>query len=299
MRKVAVIVNPNAGNKKLINSIEKIEEMLLSQFEEVAIHETKKEGDGAKLVEQMAGDVDLLIGAGGDGTIYELVNALAPLERRPVFAIIPGGTCNDFSRTLGINQHPVKAVEQILEQNTQKVDIGRSDNRYFMNFWGIGLVSKVSDNIDSGTKQLLGRISYYIGAGQTVLEEEPFHLKIESETNSYEGDAVMLLIGNGSFLGGIQSFFPYSSVQDGDLDVLIIKQTSIAHLWTWLQTRLQNEAPTEENDDLVYFRAKELKVEASPNQVIDTDGEKLSDTPATVTILPNHLEVIVGDFPLQ
>lgn len=294
-----MIVNPNAGNKKLINSIEQIEEMLLSKFEEVTIHKTEKEGDGAKLVETLADDVDLLIGAGGDGTIYELINALAPLEKRPVFAIIPGGTCNDFSRTLGIDQHPVKAVEQILKQNTQKVDIGRSDNQYFMNFWGIGLVSKVSENIDSGTKQLLGRLSYYISAGQTVLEEEPFQLKIESETTSYEGEAVMLLIGNGSFLGGIQSFFPSSSVQDGDLDVLIIKQTSIGQLWTWLQTRLQKEVPSEGNDDLVYFRAKQLKIEATPNQEIDTDGEKTSNTPAIVTILQAHLEVIVGDFPLQ
>lgn len=299
MKKVAVIVNPNAGNKKLINSMEHIEEMLLSQFEEVAIHKTEKEGDGAKLVEQIAGNVDLLIGAGGDGTIYELINALAPLEDRPVFAIIPGGTCNDFSRTLGIDQHPVKAVEQILAKQTQKVDIGKSDNQYFLNFWGIGLVSKVSDNIDSGTKQLLGRLSYYISAGQTVMEEEPFQLKIVSETTSYEGDAVMLLIGNGSFLGGIRSFFPSSSVQDGHLDVLIIKQTSIAQLWTWLQTRLQKEVPAEGNDDIVYFRAKELNIEATPNQEIDTDGEKFSNTPATVIILPDHLEVIVGDFPLQ
>ncbi|KMJ56997.1 diacylglycerol kinase [Bacillus sp. LL01] len=299
MKRVALIVNPNAGNKKLINSIEQIEEMLLSKFKEVTIHKTKNEGDGAKLVKKMAGDVDLLIGAGGDGTIYELINALVPLEKRPVFAIIPGGTCNDFSRTLGIDQVPIKAVKQILKQNTEKVDIGRSDNQYFLNFWGIGLVSKVSENIDSATKQLLGKLSYYISAGQTVMEEEPFQLKIESETTSYEGDAVMLLIGNGSFLGGIQSFFPSSSVQDGDLDVLIIKQTSIAQLWTWMQTRLQKEVPAEGNDDLVYFRAKELKIEATPNQEIDTDGEKTSHTPATVSILPGHLEVIVGNFPLQ
>ncbi|WP_404428916.1 diacylglycerol/lipid kinase family protein [Sutcliffiella horikoshii] len=299
MKRVAVIVNPNAGNKKLINSIEQIEEKLLSTFDEVTIHPTEKEGDGARLVEKLANHVDLLIGAGGDGTIFELINALAPLEKRPVFAIIPGGTCNDFSRTLGINQHPIKAVEQIMEKRTEKVDVGKSDNQYFLNFWGIGLVSKVSDNIDSGTKQLLGKLSYYISAGQTVMEEEPFQLTIESETQSYEGDAVMLLIGNGSFLGGIQSFFPSSSVRDGELDVMIIKQTSIAQLWTWMQTRLQKELPAEGNDDLIYFRARELKIKATPNQEIDTDGEKTYHTPSTVSILPGHLEVIIGDFPFE
>ena len=299
MKRVAVIVNPNAGNKKLLNSINQIEDMLLTAFDEVTIHPTEKEGDGARLVEKLADHVDLLIGVGGDGTIFELINALAPLKKRPVFAIIPGGTCNDFSRTLGIHQHPLKAVEQIIEKRTEKVDVGKSDDQYFLNFWGIGLVSKVSDNIESGTKQLLGKLSYYISAGQTVLEEEPFQLTIESETTSYEGDAVMLLIGNGSFLGGIQSFFPSSSVQDGELDVLIIKQTSIAQLWTWMQTRLQKEFPTEGNDDLIYFRAKEVKVQAAPKQEIDTDGEKTSHTPSTVSILLGHLEVIIGDFPFS
>jgi YegS/Rv2252/BmrU family lipid kinase len=296
LEKAALILNPKAGNHKLINSIDQIEEMLQSGFEQVDIHKTEKPGDGAKLIIELADKVDLIIGAGGDGTIYELINALAPLDERPVFAIIPGGTCNDFSRTLGIDQQPIRAVEQILEKRTEKVDIGHSDHQYFLNFWGIGIVSKVSDNIDSGTKQMLGKLSYYISAGQTMLEEEPFQLKVESDTTAYEGEAVMLLIGNGSFLGGVPSFFPSSSAQDGWLDVLIIKQTSLAHLWTWVQTRLQKEFPAEGHDDLIYFQAKQLKIEADPSQKIDTDGETSFKTPSAVTILPSHLEMVVGDY---
>ncbi|CAG9619589.1 diacylglycerol/lipid kinase family protein [Sutcliffiella rhizosphaerae] len=297
MEKVALIVNPNAGNNKLVNSMKKIEDILRSSFDDVSIHTTEKEGDGARLANELASRVDLVIGLGGDGTVHELINAIAPLKKRPAFAIIPAGTCNDFSRTIGMNQNPLKAVEQIVKKKTEKVDIGTYDNRYFSNFWGIGLVSKVADNIDSGTKQLLGKLSYYIGAGQTMLEEEPFQLKVTSDTESYEGKAVMLLIGNGSFLGGIKSLIPIANVKDGELDVLIIKQTSITHLWTWIQTRLQNEIPDQIDDGLIFFQAKELTVEAIPLQNIDADGEARGKTPSLIKILPSHLEVVVGDIP--
>ncbi|QFT90139.1 Putative lipid kinase BmrU [Bacillus sp. THAF10] len=298
MNKVAVIVNPNAGNGKLLNHLDEIEGKLRSVFQEVSIYRTKQEGEGAKIARKIASSTDLLIAAGGDGTVHELINAISPLEERPVFAVIPAGTCNDFSRTLGMFQHPLKAVEQIVEQRVLKVDIGKSEDAYFSNFWGIGLVSKVADRMESSTKQLLGRLSYYISAGQTMLEEEPIHIKVESAEQFYEGAAVMMLVGNGAFLGGIQSFFPTSDIQDEHFDVLIVKETSLSHLWTWIQTRFQKDLPLQNQDNLIFFRTKELKVAASPQQKIDTDGESRFRTPAVITILPAHLEVVVGEYPI-
>ena len=106
--KIAVILNPNAGNKKLIESIDLICNRLRTIFSEVKLYETEAPGQGREIVKEIASDVDVIVGAGGDGTIYELINALAPLERRPIFAILPGGTCNDFSRAIGMNQNPLK-----------------------------------------------------------------------------------------------------------------------------------------------------------------------------------------------
>ncbi|MCA1318672.1 YegS/Rv2252/BmrU family lipid kinase [Bacillus tianshenii] len=296
MKKVALILNPNAGKRKMVDSIDAIKEKLQEGFEEVEVMVTKEKGDGAKLVSDLEGKVDLIIGAGGDGTIYELINAICSLKDRPAFAIIPGGTCNDFSRTIGMKQNPLLAVEQILEKRMEQVDVGKCDKQYFLNFWGIGLISKVSDNMDTQNKQLLGKLSYYISAGQTIMESEPFQLKVKSDTTDYDGPAMMFLIGNGSYVGGFQSFFPESHVQDGVLDVLIVKQTSLTHLWTWMQSKIQQQFPAEADESLIYFQAREIEIEATPKQEIDCDGECNFSTPSKIKILPKHLKVLVGDF---
>ncbi|WP_433957177.1 diacylglycerol/lipid kinase family protein [Cytobacillus horneckiae] len=297
MEKVGLVLNPHAGNQKLAEIVDTIHSKLLEAFSEVKIFKTKKAGEGAEIVKEIAEEIDLLIGAGGDGTIYEIINALCPLENRPAFAIIPGGTCNDFSRTLGMNQDPLLAVEQIINKATQKVDVGKYDDQYFLNFWGIGLISEVSKNVESENKKLLGKMSYYIHASKMIFQNERFHLKVDSKAKSFDGEAVMMVIGNGSYLGGMQTFFPGAQIQDGKLDVLIIKQTSIQHFWTWLQSQIQNKFPEDSNEDLLFFRAESLEIEASPQQKIDCDGEIKYETPSKITVLPGHLTVVVGDFP--
>lgn len=294
MNTVAIILNPNAGNKKLMNQIEEIETELKETFTNVKIYQTKQEGDGAKYVEKLASSVDLIIGAGGDGTIFELVNALAPLQERPAFAILPGGTCNDFSRTIGISQEPILAAKQIKEKKIKQIDIGTFNNQYFLNFWGIGLISKVSEQMDNNSKKL-GKMSYYIQASKLIFQNEVFHLKIESDHCTYDDDAVMMVIGNGSYLGGMQSFFPQANIQDGLLDVLIIKQASMQNFWTWFQSQVKDDYPDKNNDEIVYFRTKSLKIEAQPIQKIDCDGELIAETPTSISILPQHMTIVVGD----
>ena len=297
MKKVALIINPQAGKKKLEKVLDKIETRLSEVFGEVIVYQTEQEGDGKRLVEQHAEEVDLLIAGGGDGTIFEIMNALVPLENRPAFAILPGGTCNDFSRTLGISQKPMEALEQIMMQKSIYVDVGSYHKHYFLNFWGIGIISKVAEEMDEANKQLLGRISYYLSTSKLVFQNKAFSLKIHSEELDYDEKAELLVIGNGSFLGGIQSFFPHADVQDGKFDVLIVKEAKLRYLKKWLETKIQDDYPENEtDDDIIYFRTSKLEVSASPEQNIDCDGEFLDKTPTIVEVLPKHLEMIYGDM---
>lgn len=293
--KVAVILNPNAGNKKLIESIELICDRLKTAFSEVKLYETEAPGHGSEIVKEIASDVDVIIGAGGDGTIYELVNAIAPLEQCPVFAILPGGTCNDFSRAIGMNQNPLKAVEQIIAQKKIAVDVGKHNQQYFLNFWGIGLVADVSENILEDGKEKFGKLSYYMSVGRTISQVEPFEVEVDSDETTYEGEAVMVLIGNGPFLGGNRAVLGNCSFQDGLLDVYVIKQMAFEPLIKWLQT-----APGEEQMDptsqLLHFKTKRVTIDATPQKTVDCDGEKETTTPATISVLPHHLDMYVGNM---
>lgn len=295
MSKAAIIVNPNAGNKQLVENIHIVVEKLETQYSEVIVYETKDVGDGGEFLKKIASDIDLIIGAGGDGTIHELVNALCPIEKRPLFAILPGGTCNDFSRAIGMNQDPFKAIDQILEHKVEQLDVGHCNADYFLNFWGIGLITQVSTNIDSQVKDKFGRLSYYLSAAQTLKDYESFSLEIDSPDFTYHGDAAMLIVGNGPFTGGIKAFFPDTDIQDGKFDILIVKEPSLMVLWDAISSKLLNQVPTHE--DILYYKTDRLTLKATPDQLIDCDGERNARTPAELVNLKHYLSVIVGDFP--
>ncbi|PTM59929.1 diacylglycerol/lipid kinase family protein [Desmospora activa] len=294
MESVELIVNPKAGQGRMIQQLKSITDRLRQQFRHVDVTVTKQPGDGAKRVWKVGAERDLIIAAGGDGTVYEVVNALAALNQRPRFAILPGGTCNDFSRALGMEQDPLHAVEQILAYNEKQIDVGYSQpGGYFLNFWGIGLITRISDGIDSTEKERLGRLAYYMSAAQHLQVTRPFQLEVKGTEVAFTGPADMLIAGNGSFVGGVRGFFPYSRLDDGMMDVLIIKETSFEGAWSMLLSHLTKEWP--ESDDFLYFQTPSLKVKASPAQEVDCDGEKGRMTPTELTILPRHLTVLMGE----
>ncbi|HEX7064967.1 MAG TPA: diacylglycerol kinase family protein [Bacillales bacterium] len=298
MEKAAVIYNPAAGQNKLAQSIGTIMGKLLGNFREVSIYRTEKAGDGASYTERVAEEVDLLIAAGGDGTVNEVINALCPLENRPAFAIIPGGTSNDFSRAIGMAQDPVKATDQLVEKHIKSIDVGKTDERYFLNFWGIGLITQISETVDSESKGIFGRFSYYIRTMQNLSQVESFHLQVRSEDFEFDGEADMLIVGNGTFTGGIQAFFPKGNIQDGLLDVLLIKDMPLHPLLSVFQAKMDEEF-LENEEGLVYFQTDKLQVTATPKQTVDCDGERSHSTPSEISILPNHLNMLVGDIQNQ
>ncbi|TDQ36421.1 diacylglycerol/lipid kinase family protein [Aureibacillus halotolerans] len=292
---VALVVNPNAGKQKIIEELDHIEETLLKHFQKVETFQTKGPEEVDDLIDSIHQTYDLIIGAGGDGTIYQLANALSRLNHRPVFAVLPGGTANDFSRALGMSQDPLEALDQIIQCHIEPIDIGYDGDQYFLNFWGIGLITTVSQQVNN--KDSLGRLSYYLSTLQNMKEAKPFHVKIESDEFHFDGEAVMVLVGNSPFTGGVRAFFPSNNLQDGTFDVLIIKQSTMPSFIEMFRSRLQQAPP--EHEDLVYGQAKKIRVVTEPNLEIDCDGERRFTTPSTIVNLPQHLQLVVGDFKSQ
>ncbi|MCF6136193.1 diacylglycerol kinase family lipid kinase [Alkalihalobacillus berkeleyi] len=295
IKRVDLIINPNAGNGRLKEQLQQVVKTLESHFPHVSVHETYQPGDAASYIEDLDNETDLIIGAGGDGTVYEIINALAPLQNRPAFGIIPGGTCNDFSRALGISQNPLEAVEQICNQKFRAIDVGKCNHQYFLNFWGIGLITEVSTNINPRMKESFGRLSYYLSAIQSVNRDRTFKLKLESDECAYEGNAAMVLIGNGPFTGGIRAFFPESNIEDGKLEVLIIESNRLQTFWDMIRAKVMQDIPNSE--DILYFQSDHISIETEPNQTIDCDGERDYETPSTISILPRHIQMAVGNYP--
>lgn len=242
-------------------------------------------------------DSDIVIAYGGDGTVDHVLQHVLTVKIPPTFAIIPGGTANDFARTLNMPMSPVKAAKTIIKQQTKQIDVGQFNERYFLNFFGIGLVTETKQAVsESETKDTLGRFSYYLNSLQTLNAPEPFNVSIKGKERHYDGEAIMVMVGNGQYTGGVRAFFNQADMTDGSFDVLIIKNVSARSLFEIVKANITPDP--KQLEGIEYFRASSLEIDATPPQQIDCDGEDGGETPATLTVLPGHLTMITGETSL-
>ncbi len=287
-----LIYNGNAGQKGIEDTLGICVPILSPHIKELALMPTNEPKEAESICRRHGEEADIVIILGGDGTVHECVNGLAPLDKRPVVAILPGGTCNDFSRMLGMPQDIRAAAETIIQGKTFTTDIGQAGDRYFSNFWGIGLIAETSANIDESQKSLLGKVSYFISAVRTVKEAESFSYKLIYDSHVIEDEAVLVLVCNGRYLGTAQLPFEGIESNDGKLDVIIVKNSSLG---AFREILFNKESSTKHGEgEVLYLQAKTVSLETERNRDVDTDGEIYMKTPADIKILERHMQFICG-----
>ncbi|WP_053217426.1 YegS/Rv2252/BmrU family lipid kinase [Virgibacillus senegalensis] len=243
-----------------------------------------------------ASEVDVIIILGGDGTVHECLNAIGGLKKRPAVGILPGGTCNDFSRMLGMQQNVRQAAEAIVNGQIRSVDVGLSDSKYFLNFWGIGLVAEASINIDKAQKRRLGVLSYFLSTLRSINQAEPFAYRIKADGKEMEGEAVLIVALNGKYIGTREIPVSTISPEDGKLDLLVVKNSSLA-MFRELMMMNQEAVETDALTELSYLQVTqaEIEVKGEDERRVDMDGEIDGSVPAHVQILPSHVQMIFNE----
>ncbi|GAE06699.1 iron(III) dicitrate ABC transporter [Paenibacillus sp. JCM 10914] len=187
----------------------------------------------------------------------------------------------------------MEAARDLMLGHTHELDIGKVNDRVFTNFFGIGLITDTSENINSELKGTLGRLSYFISTLQTVRTTEPFRYGVELDGHTRTGDAVMIYISNGRSLGTQTLPFSRESLHDGLLDVLIIKEAGIPLLKELLGRKVQGEWKPD-NDRIEYVQAASVRLTTDHPMRADTDGEVYIEVPAAITIMPRALRFLTG-----
>ncbi|WP_157827628.1 diacylglycerol/lipid kinase family protein [Niallia nealsonii] len=290
-KKGLLLYNGNSGNQEIHSLIGSIMQTLSRELEEVHVYQTFYAQHAKELCRTFGEQVDLVIILGGDGTIHECINGLSNLLKRPTLAILPGGTCNDFSRSLNISQNIEMAIEELIRGEEVLVDIGKVNKDYFLNFFGIGLVAETSNNIKLGEKNVLGKASYLLSAVRTLKQADLFFLKIEADGKVIELQAAMVLVANGKYLGGKMLPFQAIDYMDGYLDVFIIKNPNFQAVKDIFSMR---KVASDEivQEEIIYYRVKEVKITAEENLDVDMDGEIYTTTPSDIKVLPGHLRFL-------
>ncbi len=266
---------------------------LLDICDTLTVHKTKDKGDAEKICRDKGHEYDLVVVLGGDGTVHEAVNGLARLSVKPTLAILPGGTCNDFARSLDIPMNMRQAVETITESRHERdIDIVKAGDRYFSNFWGTGLVSKASDNIDTGSKNVLGKLSYYISAFQSIQDPQLLNVTITANGKVYREEVVMLLAANGRSIG--TNPLPASiNLEDGLIDIYLVKKSGFPLLKEFFMLRSTGEV-SDPSNDIIHIQAPEADIQLEDIEKVDMDGELYEEQNQTLEVLKHHLRLIVG-----
>jgi diacylglycerol kinase (ATP) len=292
--KILLVCNGKAGQGELETQLMEVTPPLLEICDTLTVHKTKEKGDAEKICRDIGHEKDLVIIMGGDGTVHEAVNGLARLSSKPSVAVLPGGTCNDFARSLNIPMNLRQAVAVITDSPREKdIDIVKAGDRYFSNFWGTGLVSKTSDNIDGGSKNVLGKLSYYISAFQSIQDPPLLTAVISANGKVYREQVVMLLAANGRSIG-TNPLPACIELDDGLIDIYMVKKTGFPLLKEFFMIRSTGEV-NDPSNDIIHIQTSEAMIHIEENEKVDMDGELYEEQNNTLAVLKHHLRFIVGE----
>ncbi|WP_039042374.1 diacylglycerol kinase family protein [Sporosarcina sp. ZBG7A] len=289
--KAMLIYNEHAGNEDVEAKLAAVVPVLGRAVKELTISKPDNPEETRRLCET-SGDMELIVIMGGDGTVHQCIDAISKLDVRPLLAILPGGTSNDFTRTLGIPQNLRDAAEALLAGEIRAIDVGREGDQHFINFWGIGLVADTSENVDDGQKKSFGPLSYMASTIRTMREAESFPYHIVSDGIDIEGEAIAIFVLNGSSLATTPIPIEAISPSDGKLDVLVVKNSNLATLRELMSLR-KPETDTAQLNTLEYLQVSELQIDAPSQRRVDMDGELYDFQSGRIQLLPGHLRMLV------
>jgi diacylglycerol kinase (ATP) len=275
---------------------------ILQQLErggiETSTHATIGEGDATlAAADAVERGFDIIIAAGGDGTLYEVINGVAEKAYRPPIGILPLGTTNDFARALNIPRSWEGAVDVILQQHAQYIDVGKMDQRYFINIAGGGSLTELTYEVPSKLKTMIGQMAYYMKGLEKLPRLSPIELYIRTDDNDFHEEVMLFLISNSNSVGGFERLAPDASLNDGLFDVLILKKCNLAEFIRVVSLALRGEHLGDPN--IIYLQTRSIQV-SSPDYVqINLDGEFGGTLPCTFTNLPSHVQIFVDQSGLS
>ena len=293
MKRARIIYNPSAGREVFKKELPAVLERFEKAGYETSAHATTGEGDATEAAKiAVERKYDIIVVAGGDGTINEVVHGIAEQDYRPKLGIIPAGTTNDFARALMIPREIHKAVDIILEEHIQALDIGKVNEHYFINIAGGGDLTELTYDVPIKLKAAIGQLAYYVKGIEMLPSLRPASVKIEYDDKVFEGDIMLFLVANTNSVGGFEKLAPDALIDDGYFDLLILKKTNLAEFLRVATTGLRGNHI---DDDLViYTQAKKIKVTPKKRMQLNLDGEYGGLLPGEFTNLMQHIEFFVS-----
>ena len=295
IKKARLIYNPTSGQEIIKKNIAEVLDVLEDVGYETSAYQTTPEPFSAQREAERAARAgfDLVIAAGGDGTINEVVNGVAGLDVRPKLAFIPSGTTNDYARALKIPMGDPVAAARIIEKNqTIQMDIGRAyGSKYFINI-AAGTLTELTYSVPSEVKTRLGYLAYVAEGAKMLPRSKSRKVRIEHDHGVFEGKISLVFAALTNSIGGFEKLAPDTKLDDGNFTLILVKT---AKLFDMLSLIIQaiNGGQHVTDANVEYLKTSKLKLEVLDKKapfMLNLDGEYGGDTPVELEVLHNHLE---------
>ena len=287
MKKAMLIINPTSGGEKALDYKEKLENKAKEYFEYIETKITEKAKDATAFADEASKEnYEAVIVFGGDGTVNEVISGIAEKDYIPKLGIIPGGTGNLITKLLEISQDIDEAIDQLDFNKTNSIDIGKANKSYFGYIFSVGSLPEAIHNVEIEDKTKYGVLAYAINTIKSVIKDEVFNIKIETENGSYEGEASQVLVLLSNYYADKKIF---EENKDGYANILILKNASIISKISLIPDLLKGDIV--ENDNIEYIIAKDITISSDTKLESDIDGDQSDDLPVKITVLGNHIEI--------
>jgi lipid kinase YegS len=257
----------------------------------IEVRVTWEKGDAQRFVSE-AGKVDLLIAAGGDGTLNEVLHGVmdVPEAVRPILGIVPLGTANDFSTGCGIPDDPAKALALCMRGEGVPIDVGKANDDWFINAASSGFGAEITATTSPELKRLLGPAAYTVMGAILAINLQHYRGRLILPDRDITGTGPVAIVGNGRQTGGGIQFAPRAYIDDGLLDVLIVRQISPTALLAAAR-ELQQLPP--DGEYISYWQTPWLEVYPEEEIPVNLDGEPLRFSAVRYEAVPKAIQLIV------
>ncbi len=294
--RTCVIFNPAARGNKARHFRQHLGDMAGQS----AFKATNAPGDARRLAaEAVAENFELIVAAGGDGTVNEVLNGLGDATdgfARARFGVLPLGTVNVFARELKIPLRVADAWEILQGGRETKIDLGCAEfsadgvrkKQFFAQLAGAGLDARAVELVDWSHKKKIRPLAYVIARLKALREKKP-KIFVRATGKVFAGE--LILIGNGKFYGGAFEIFPAADLRDGLLDVCIFQRVDFPTLVRCAPSFLARQKLPEKI--VRRFRAEKFELVCESAAAFELDGEWIGNLPVKFSIARERLRVIV------
>ncbi len=292
MEKIMYVYNPKSGNGTISTKTNNIIETINNNKDIIIPYMigASKDDFSDDVIKKIM--PDKIIAAGGDGTISKMAGKLKSLGLDDIpIGIIPAGTCNDLARILNLTGSVEHLVDRYAKGSAKQIDIGMVNGRYFLNTFAGGMIAGVSSDTNQEFKKNAGKLAYYLMTLAELGNIKSFDLTVEHDEGKVEGRFIFFLVLNGKHAGGIQNVIPDADINDGYLDVMLIRECNPLDILPLLVEFSQGKHKNNKNIEM--FKTKRLYIDGDESVITTIDGERGISLPCRIKCIEKGFNVIL------